>query len=78
MSIYFNVQLLQLTAHFGGRVGGHTAQHSPSGIVAPGQSTARQRTDCKDMKGFSDIHYQQSGISSASSMNARSTHNVCK
>ena len=44
MSIYFNVQLLQLTAHFGGRVGGHTAQHSPSGITAPEQLTKGQST----------------------------------
>ena len=57
---------------------GHTGQHSPSGIVAPGQSTARHSTDCKDMKGFTDIHYQQSRISSASSMNVRSMHNVRK
>ena len=68
----------ELTAHFGGRVGGHTGQHSPSGIVAPGQSTARQSTNCKDMKGFSDIHYQQSRISSASSMNVQSMYKVHK
>ena len=57
-------------------MGGHTGQHSPSGIVAPGQSTARQSTNCKYMKGFSDIRYQQSRISLASSMNVRSMHNV--
>ena len=57
---------------------GHTGQHSPSGIVAPGQTTARQSTNCKDMKGFSDIHYQQSRISLASSMNVQSMHNVRK
>ena len=32
---------IELTAHFVGRMVGHTGQHSPSGIVAPGQSTAR-------------------------------------
>ena len=49
--------VIKLTAHFGGRVGspGHTAQHSPLGIIALGQSTAGQNTVCIIMKVLNGI-----------------------
>lgn len=46
--LYIILYIIILTAQFGGREGvGHTAQHSPSGIIAPGQSRATHNTPYK-------------------------------